>query len=239
MMITTRLIGLTVFLVPGWPTFATEPNQFEGTVTIAIYDFAHVGSKTLTKAEGLVTSVFTTADIDIRWMAGSLSSPQALVSDFSATGKGCSKPLHSTTVHARILSHAPDGFAQRALGYSLPCAERGTQITIYADRVETVMHYTLAAYYRVLGYTLIHELGHVLSQSPTHEPNGLMKGMWSKEDWQRAAVAIVPFTLDQARRMAECLGRSETASALVQRHLDRHPVAYPTMPIPERTRRRD
>jgi hypothetical protein len=44
-----------------------------------------------------------------------------------------------------------------------------------------------------------HELGHVLLRSSAHDSSGLMKGVWAKSDWQRAAVTIIPFTPDQAR----------------------------------------
>lgn len=54
------------------------------------------------------------------------------------------------------------------------------QVTIYADRAEEVSRRSLAAFYRVLAYTLTHELGHVILRSSAHEKSGLMKGVWSK-----------------------------------------------------------
>src|SRR3954467_3786053 len=58
------------------------------------------------------------------------------------------------------------------------------------------------AFYRELGYALAHETGHVVLRSSAHERHGLMKAVWAKDDWQRAAVAIIPFTLEAAKEMA-------------------------------------
>src|SRR5205085_12404172 len=115
----------------------------------------------------------------------------------------------SATMRAEILPHAPRGFSPQALGYALPCAERGMQVTIYADRVESVSSSTLAGFHRVLGHALAHEIGHVLLRSCAHDNSGLMKGVWAKSDWQRAAITIIPLTSGQARRVREELQRIE------------------------------
>jgi hypothetical protein len=182
-----------------------------GEVMISIYDLAQIGSKTLEQAEALTTGIFLRAGLNTQWMAGRTAAPTDLLTDFTAVvGSRCGTPGRSATIRIQILSHAPNGFAPQALGFSLPCARRGVQVTIYADRVEAVSHNTLVAFYRVLGYGLAHELGHVLLQSSAHEKSGLMKAVWSKDDWQRAAVTIIPFTPDQAIQMADSLQRIET-----------------------------
>ena len=112
-------------------------------------------------------------------------------------------------MRAEILPHAPSGFSQQALGYALPCAERGMQVTIYADRVEVVSRTNLAAFYRVLGHAIAHEVGHVLLRSGAHDTTGLMRGAWAKSDWQRAAVTIIPFTPGQAGCVRQELLRIE------------------------------
>jgi hypothetical protein len=83
------------------------------------------------------------------------------------------------------------------------------QVSIYADRVEAVSRTTLAGFYRVLGHALAHEIGHVLLRSCAHDDRGLMKGVWVKGDWQRAAVSILLFTPGQSSVMREQLQRIE------------------------------
>jgi hypothetical protein len=206
-MATTAWIIRTAFLLnSSWPALAGTPGQ----VTIFVYDLAHVGSKTLEQAENLTTGIFMRAELSVQWRTDPAAASASLVSDFTAVAGGrCASPFHSAVIKIQLLSHAPNGFAPQALGFSLPCAQRGVQVTIFADRVEAISHHTLAPFYRVLGYGLAHELGHVLLLSSAHEESGLMKAVWSKGDWQRAAVAIIPFTPDQARQMADSLQRIE------------------------------
>jgi hypothetical protein len=182
----------------------------EAPLTIFIYDRAHVGSKTLIQAEVLASEIFERAGVETQWTTQSVSDHAALLNDFSAaTDKVCAESLGSATLRAEILPFAPRGFSPQALGYALPCAKSGMQVTIYADRVETVSRTTLAAFYRVLGHALAHEVGHVLLRSCAHDNSGLMKGVWAKSDWQRAAVSRLPFTQGQARVMRQQLQRIE------------------------------
>jgi hypothetical protein len=113
-------------------------------------------------------------------------------------------------VRVQVLAHAPAGRSRQTLGFSLPCSRTGIQITICADRVEEVSQRMLPGFSRVLGYAMAHELGHVLLRSGGHEDSGLMKGVWSKVDWQRAAFSIIPFTPAQARQMAEQWQKSKS-----------------------------
>jgi hypothetical protein len=181
----------------------------ETTLNTLIYDHAHVGSKILAQAERLAAEIFSGAGIEAQWTTGSVSDGVDLTNDFSAASPGCAQFLHSGTVRVQILAHAPPGFSPQALGYALPCAKSGVQATVYADRVETVSRTTFAVFYRVLGHALAHEIGHVLLRSDAHEDSGLMKGVWAKSDWQRAAVSIEPFTPGESRIISEQLRRVE------------------------------
>jgi hypothetical protein len=79
-----------------------------------------------------------------------------------------------------------------------------------------VSQITAPTFGRVLGYALAHELGHVLIRSAGHEDSGLMKGVWSKADWQRAAVTIIPFSPEQTRRIRAAIPGAADAE-MVQR----------------------
>jgi hypothetical protein len=179
-------------------------------VIVEMYDGAHTGAKTLSQAEGLASEIFAHAGIEVQWSSRFVSDPRALLNDFSAEfGQLCTQPLDSATLRVEILSHAPRGFSPQALGYALPCARSGMHVTIYADRVETVSSATLAMFYRVLGHALAHEIGHALLRSRGHDDTGLMKGVWAKSDWLRAAVSIVSFTPGQSGMMRQQLHRIE------------------------------
>jgi hypothetical protein len=158
----------------------------------------------LLDAERVSAEIFSGAGIRTEWMVVPASNQMDLLTDFSTTPEsGCAQPLSSLTVRVQILAHAPPGFSPQALGYSLPCARRGIQVTLYADRIEAVTQHALASCYRVLGHALAHEVGHVLLRSPAHEHGGIMKAVWSPGDWQRAAVAVLGFSSDQATRIQQ------------------------------------
>ena len=84
----------------------------------------------------------------------------------------------------------------------IPCAtERGVQVILYADRTAQVSQAGGPTFVRVLGYAIAHELGHVLLHSGDHEAAGLMKDIWTRRDWQRAAVEIIPFSPTEVQRI--------------------------------------
>jgi len=183
-------------------------------ITIETYNLARIGSQTLVQAEQLTTSVFAVAGVGVRWTTGSPSETARLVNDFSAVHQDqCAADLPLTIVRVQFLTRAPNGFSPRALGYALPCAKRGIQVTLYVDRMEAVSYRHFAALDRVLGYALAHETGHVLLRSSTHASRGLMKAVWARDDWQRAGVEVIPFTLDQAKQMAGTPQRADDQMA--------------------------
>ena len=201
----TRCFLMTIFI----SKVVSATALAEARLTILIYDRARVGSKTLIQAERVASEIFSYAGVEAQWRTRSDFDSDALVNDFSPSAAGCAQPLNSANITAAILAHAPSGLPPQALGYALPCANRGIQATIYADRVEIVSRKTLASFYRVLGNAVAHELGHVLLRSCVHGNSALMKGIWAKSDWQRAAVGIVPFTPDQAKSIRQELLRIE------------------------------
>jgi hypothetical protein len=205
----TSWIAGTLLATLSAAAFAAR-GQLEGQIVVCVYDFAHIGPKTVAQSEQLATRIFALAGIDARWNMGSLSETRNIMLDFSPTGSGgCTAPLPAV-LQVQVLSQAPNGFPPQALGFSLPCAERGMQVTLFEDRVETVSRSSHAGFYRVLAHALTHELGHVLLRSELHEKSGLMKAIWTESDWQRAAVTIIPFSPDDMRFIAEQIGVIKT-----------------------------
>ena len=160
----------------GWPACPAS--------NVAIYDFANVKPGALQPAEELAVEIFSRAGIAIRLETATSVDGKPLGSDFSASGvDGCIQSPAPAVIRAQILPHAPPGFPARALAYSLPCAQDGAQITLYADRMEVVSHRNNISLDRVLGQSLAHELGHVLRRSTAHDADGLMKPVWTRSDW--------------------------------------------------------
>ena len=170
-------------------------------IPIVVYDSGKIGPKTLSSAENLTGEILLAAGLDAKWVAGPISELQRLGTDFTARTPAECRASNPDLLRVQVVAHAPAGLPGQALGFSLPCATTGIQVTIYADRVAKVSEAAAPTFSRVLGYAMAHELGHVLLHSAAHADNGLMKGVWSKSDWQRAAVSMIPFNPAQSRQM--------------------------------------
>lgn len=180
-------------------------------IQIVTYDTAKIGPKMLAGAQNVAGKILSTAGLDAKWRSGAATDLQHLGLDFTArTSAECSNTSIPSSLRIRILAHTPGGILAQSLGFSLPCAETGIQVTIFADHLAGVSQTTTATFSRVLGYAIAHELGHVLLHSALHENTGLMKGVWSKRDWQRATVAIIPFTAAQSRQMMAAIQRTRS-----------------------------
>ena len=65
--------------------------------------------------------------------------------------------------------------------------------TVYVDRVESVARGAGIDARRVLGLAIAHEIGHVLLNSNTHAPSGLMRADWSRNELRRKDAAAWHF----------------------------------------------
>jgi hypothetical protein len=129
-------------------------------VMIVIYDSAHLGAKTLDRAEVTAGTILQTAGIGLRWGTGGVQDLNNLGTDFTVYSReDCEHRATSAILRVQILPRAPSGVAAQALGYSLPCAKRGVQVTIFADRTTNVSQMGGPTFGRVLGYAIAHELG--------------------------------------------------------------------------------
>ncbi|MGH9697506.1 MAG: hypothetical protein ACRD5Z_25405 [Bryobacteraceae bacterium] len=191
-------------------------------IQIAIYDQADLGEKTLASAESLTGKILLASGLKAEWRTGSISDLQWLLTDFTARNVSeCASVPTSGLLRVQVLPRAPGGIPAQALGFSLPCAMTGIKVTIYADRIAQVSERTALPFSRVLGCALAHELGHVLLHSAAHENSGLMRAVWSKSDWQRAAAGVMSFSPEQARRMLGPIHGASSAET-VQRASIRH-----------------
>lgn len=178
-----------------------EPQHLK--VMIVVYDSAQIGVKTLDRTERIAGTILQTAGVQSDWNTGSIEELWNRGTDFTAYSPAdCEERPTSAILRVQIVPRAPSGIAAQALGYSLPCAKRGVQVTIFADRAANVSQMGGPTFGRVLGYAVAHELGHLLLHSGAHDTAGLMKDIWSKRDWQRAAVSIIPFSPTDVQRIA-------------------------------------
>jgi hypothetical protein len=192
-------------------------------IQIAVYDRAEVGPKRLSVAQNLTGKILLASGVETKWTVGPISDLQRLEIDFSPRTSGeCASAPTPSPLRVQVLARAPSGVSVQTLGFSLPCATGGIQVTIYADHVAKLSETATPTFSRVLGYAVAHELGHVLLHSAEHEDSGLMKAVWSKTDWQRAAVSIIPFSPPDARRIANRIQNARSAELAQLSSIGKH-----------------
>ena len=169
-------------------------------IRIHLYDQAQVPSDTLHFALAEANRVYKAAGIELIWERPAAGAEEAQGTDMS------SRPGESNTrshVAVRIIRGMPGNCFPGALGYALPHARAGANVSIFFDRVETFSAQFIVASYVVLGDAMAHEIGHVLLRSPEHSAGGLMRARWDPNTWRMAASGLLSFDKTQVRRIRE------------------------------------
>jgi len=177
---------------------------------LRVYNSASVAPRTLNAAIVLVQEILLNAGVDTCWERGLENPDEVRFTDLR--GAAPSQRLYADQrgyLAVRILRDEPETRFPGALGYALPFAQAGPHAFVYYHRIERIQLSVPSSVTRMLGHALAHEIGHVLLESTEHSENGLMKGRWSKVDFQRTAVSFLAFSPDQARVLREnARGRS-------------------------------
>ena len=89
------------------------------------------------------------------------------------------------------------------MGFSLVATPGATPFlaTVYVDRAESVARGAGIDPRRVLGLAMAHEIGHVLLNSNSHAPSGLMRADWSRTELRRQDAAAWSFLETEAAQV--------------------------------------
>jgi hypothetical protein len=195
-------------------------RDIQPTLTLRVYNYAHLDSGLLTSAEKIATSILKNAAEATVWVECPLSS-----ADFERY-PGCQQEMQTTDFVIRLLtasmaskapvSNEPLGFAQHC-----PDSERGCVANIFYTKVDELTSLKGGGSARILGHAMAHELGHLLLGENAHSRSGVMRGVWSREDLNFISWSELTFTPRQCdqirdsllrRAKLEVLSESETVS---------------------------
>lgn len=191
-------LALGVLCAASWQAHAQHLN-------IHVYDLARDPSYTLEEVTQEAARVLATAGVDVVWQQPPAGSPEAHSTDQSANiAHGAGLNARGYLVARIVRASSPD-FLPGALGYSLPDAQSGAQVTIFYDRVEAVGLANDIGIATLLGHAMAHEIGHVLLGTTEHSPVGIMKAHWAKADYLRAAMGFLEFTSSERAAIQERL----------------------------------
>lgn len=171
---------------------AAAERQFPDVVV-----YLHHGTQSaalISPAEAEAAAMLAGAGVSVRFRAG-------------ATGNDGGAEV----IEAEVLDWASQTLRPGCLGFSTLGLRKGARITILFNRVASSG--PPLAVPSILAHVLVHEITHVLQGVSRHSPTGVMKALWSAEDFQQMHHSTLPFAEVDVRLIREWkIRRTELAS---------------------------
>lgn len=170
------------------------------TITLRVYNYAHIGTGLLFRSEGEAAAILRQAGVETVWVDCPLSEPE--LDRFPA----CQRPMGRADFVLRIRSSAitPEAAARDdALGSARACLPDGIGCSaeVFYQRVADWASGGDIAAYQLLGHAMAHEIGHLLLGPNSHSREGIMRPHWNLTDLQVIAQASLRFTPEQAAHL--------------------------------------
>jgi hypothetical protein len=143
---------------------------------VRIFDNAGLPAATANAAQRVAADIFRSAGIEVAWVfcipPGHLELPKP---------PACTQTPAPPTLMIRILRQPRTPGTADALGdaHVDRAAGEGTLATIYLERITSVAHQAQIDVSTLAGWTMAHELGHLLLGTTAHSATGLMRAQWS------------------------------------------------------------
>ena len=153
------------------------------TIFIRSYNNFGVPPADLAVAREHAQAPFQEAGLNIVWAdcwAGDGHQP-------AAAAPHCQEPIAGDIVLRLQKTQETDRSKFVSMGFSLVGTAGAAPFlaTVYVDRAESVARGAGVDARRVLGLAIAHEIGHVLLNSNSHAPTGLMRADWSRSELRR------------------------------------------------------
>jgi hypothetical protein len=166
-------------------------------ITLGLYDYAHVDSKTLIRARDETTRIYREIGIETLWVDDPIAEQRGLA------------PYRASEIRVNIVPTAEGlSLLSNSLGIAPGTGPNRRHLYVCYDRVENLYHKQIASTTRgrssrpattaqILGYAIAHEMGHLLGLD-AHSENGIMRVAWSPIDLLNLAYEELAFTVQQA-----------------------------------------
>jgi hypothetical protein len=185
-------IATCAFLLPAYGVDNTEtPNV----MSVLVCERTEVNAQTLQAAERTVSHVFYKAGIRVTWVLG------------------CVRAHESRSHFVIVIGDKPPlgWISPNAMGFAPIRTGDQRRAYVFLDRVRLFVDLAAPRDTRrslgiALGYTIAHELGHLLIPGRGHTVSGIMSPTWSHLEWQDALQGRLVFLPEQAKIMQKSLG---------------------------------
>lgn len=157
-------------------TLGAEQAQRKDEKTVVVYFENSLAPKEQFGVQKLAEQMFATAGVRVRWRVGTPSEAK-LVEE---------RPI---VVHFAVNTPASDH--PGALAFAVPY--EGVHIKIFYDRIKAGSPRITQV---VLAHVLVHEMTHILQGIERHSETGIMKAIWTAQDYTDMAWKPLSFTSD-------------------------------------------
>ena len=182
------------FWIFAWPLPVQCQSPPAATITVLVYNFAHVSERTLLAAEHEANRVLEIAGARVDWIECQTPLPEADPKDL------CRRGWTAQTPGLRLIRGSNKHQAAEFASTAIPIL-----ITIYYEHVARRAYRERAddGIPPFLGCIIAHELGHILLSDPVHSATGIMQAEWGHPQFHQAMTGHLLFTGQQAARIQE------------------------------------
>jgi hypothetical protein len=154
----------------------------EQRVTVYVDDKAKLPADVAWRATAIASEIFENIGIHIQWKAGKLPRTNTEIGE-------CAHADERTipvTIHPFALGNDSGGWAYANL--------RTGAINVYYDRIRSALMNSPRRVQIGMGFTLAHEVAHVLQVIGRHADSGILKAKWTQEDFHEMETGTLEFT---------------------------------------------
>jgi hypothetical protein len=193
-------LGLTLSATLGRDAHATTGERqtaSDETLYVRVYNANVFAAADLDVIQRVATDVLAASAIGLRWL-------DCENGNSAVTAASCEAPLAPMELAVRFVRLPPEAAGgQLELGYALvdSKAEAGKLATIFTNRVQWLAAQAGVDPRRLVGFAVVHELGHLLLGTRSHAGSGLMRAVWSPADLQRERSRDWLFAPSEAARI--------------------------------------
>lgn len=163
-------------------------------LTVSVFNDARLPPLVMEEAKQRAEEVFERAGVSLNWL--DCGSPGRRRPD-----RGCLALSFPEHLSVRLI----EGLQERngeVYGQSyLDARGQGNYANVYISALASSKALSLVKEGDLLGYIVVHELGHLLLGGNSHSPEGLMRAKWQVAELHEAASGTLGFSAEQAQRM--------------------------------------
>jgi hypothetical protein len=157
-------------------------------VLVRVFDaIPGISADTLFQGEAMATKILDSAGVRLLWENVRSSSRT------KSRARGCGTGGPVQTIDLRF-GHSTPNHGPKAMAEAFPYDQNNGRITVFLDRVEGVLSTLPESKGRIFGHVLAHEVGHMLLRHDSHFETGLMKALWSSDDYSWIVFKNLSFT---------------------------------------------